>query len=206
MSLPTCAGAADKETVKGVHLGIFHWLMHDLPHWVRATAQAHPLWVFPIAFFIAGSESFIGLSFIIPGTTLLVALGGVIMSSHIGLFPAWAGAALGAILGDWASWAIGFHYHHKIVHAWLFRRFEGHIEKGLHLFHNWGTWAIAIGRFGGPFRSAVPLVAGMSELEFRPFMIANVASALIWAYIILEGGGWLIHGVSKLWAYAGHFF
>ncbi len=180
--------------------------MHDLPHWVRITAQAHPLWVFPIAFVIACSESFIGVSFIIPGTTLLVALGGVIMGSHIGLLPAWLGAVMGSVLGDWLTWWIGFHYHHKIVHFALFRRFEDQIEKGLHFFHNWGTWAIVIGRFLGPFRSTVPLVAGMSELEFWPFMVANVGSALVWAYIILAGGGWLIHLIGRLWAYAGHFF
>jgi membrane protein DedA with SNARE-associated domain len=71
------------------------------------------------------------------------------------------------------------------VHSWVFRRYETQIEEGLHLFHNWGTWAIFIGRFLGPFRATVPLVAGMSELEFWPFMIANTASAVIWAYGIL---------------------
>ena len=95
-------------------------------------------------------------------------LGGVIGASHISLFPAWAGAVMGSVLGDWISWWIGFHYHHKIVHFRLFRRFEDQIEKALHLFHNWGTWAIFIGRFMGPFRATVPLVAGMSELEFCP--------------------------------------
>jgi membrane protein DedA with SNARE-associated domain len=189
-----------------VFLGIFHWFVHDARLWVTTTAQAHPLWVFPIAFFIAFSESFVGVSFIIPGTTLLAALGGVIMVSHIGLFPAWLGAVIGSVLGDWISWWIGFHYHHKIVHFRLFRRFEAQIEKGLHFFHNWGTWAIFIGRFLGPFRSTVPLVAGMSELEFRPFMIANVTSALLWAYVVLAGGGWLIHLISKLWIHVSHFF
>jgi len=34
-------------------------------------------------------------------------------------------------------------------------------------------------------RATVPLVAGMSELEFWPFQIANAVSALIWAYVLL---------------------
>ena len=37
----------------------------------------------------------------------------------------------------------------------------------------------------GPFRATVPLVAGMSELEFWPFMIANAASAVLWAAALL---------------------
>jgi membrane protein DedA with SNARE-associated domain len=155
--------------------------------WVTATARSHPYWAFPIAFVIAFSESFVGVSFIIPGTFLLVTLGGVIGAAHISLFPAWLGAVMGSILGDWISWWIGFHYHHKIVHFALFRRFEQEIEKGLHFFHRWGSWAIFIGRFMGPFRATVPLVAGMSELEFWPFMIANATSAVIWAYVLLKG-------------------
>jgi len=168
-----------------VFLGIFHWFVHDARVWITVMAQTHPYWVFPIAFAIAFSESFVGVSFIVPGTILLITLGGVIGASHIGLFPAWLGAVLGSILGDWISWWIGFHYHHKIVHSALFRRFEAQIEKGLHFFHRWGTWAIFIGRFMGPFRATVPLVAGMSELEFWPFMIANATSAVIWAVALL---------------------
>ena len=176
-------------------LGIFHWLMHDARDWVTVTAQTHPYWVFPIAFIIAFSESFVGVSFIIPGTILLVTLGGVIGASHISMFPAWLGAVLGSVLGDWISWWIGFHYHHKIVHSWIFRRFENQIEKALQLFHKWGTWAIFIGRFMGPLRATVPLVAGMSELEFWPFMIANAVSALIWAYVLLAPGAAILRHI-----------
>lgn len=164
---------------------IFHWFVHDARLWITQAAQHHPLWVFPIACVIAFSESFVGVSFVIPGTILLLTLGGVIGATHIGLFPAILGAVVGSIAGDWISWWIGFHYHHRIVHFALFRRYEPQIERALHLFHNWGTWAIFIGRFLGPFRATVPLVAGMSELEFWPFMIANAASAVIWAIALL---------------------
>ena len=41
------------------------------------------------------------------------------------------------------------------------------------------------GRFLGPFRATVPLVAGMSEMEFRRFMAVSIPSAIIWAFAIL---------------------
>ena len=163
----------------------FHWLFHDAQTWVTNTAQAHPWWSFPIAFTVAFSESFVGISFIVPGTILLVTLGGVIGASDIGIFPAWSGAVLGSILGDWISWWIGYHYHRQILHIWPFSRYPAQIDKALHFFHRWGTAAIFIGRFMGPFRATVPLVAGMSELEFWPFQIANAASAFLWAYVLL---------------------
>jgi len=63
-------------------LGIFHWFMHDAREWVTLTAQTHPYWVFPIAFLVAFSESFVGVSFIIPGTILLLTLGTVIGDAY----------------------------------------------------------------------------------------------------------------------------
>jgi membrane protein DedA with SNARE-associated domain len=44
-------------------------------------------------------------------------------------------------------------------------------------------------------RSTVPLVAGMSELEFWPFMIANTLSALIWAYVLLAPGAAILRQI-----------
>jgi membrane protein DedA with SNARE-associated domain len=167
----------------------FHWFFHDLTPWVTGVAQAHPIWCFPIAFVVAFSESFVGVSFIVPGTFLLITLGAVIGASHISVIPAWAGAVIGSVLGDWISFWIGFHYHHQILHIWPVRNFEAQMEKGLHFFHRFGTWAIFLGRFLGPFRATVPLVAGMSELEFWPFQFANTASAILWAFALLTPVG-----------------
>ena len=171
---------------------MFHDLIQQAVAFVTAMARAHPYWAFPIAFTIAFTESFAGLSFLVPGFFLLVSLGGVVGASHTSLFPAWAGAVLGAVLGDWISWWLGCRYHHQILHFRLFRRFEDEIEKALVFFHRWGAWAIFIGRFLGPLRATVPLVAGMAELEFLPFMVANVASALIWAYLLLAPGAEIV--------------
>lgn len=168
-----------------VFTDLLHWFVHDARIWVTETARTYPYWCFPIAFAVAFSESFAGISFLVPGFALLIALGGVIGASDIGLLPAVSGATLGAVCGDWISWWLGWHYHHQILHLWPFRKFEAQVEKSLHFFHRWGAWAVFFGRFLGPLRATVPLVAGMSELEFRPFMIANVTSALIWATALL---------------------
>src|ERR1700761_8426694 len=73
----------------------FHWFFHTVTPWVIGVARADHNWIFPIAFAIAFSESFVGVSFIIPGTFMLITLGGVIGASHISVIPAWAGAVIG---------------------------------------------------------------------------------------------------------------
>ena len=156
-------------------------LIHDLFILVQETARAHPYWCFPIAAAIAFSESFVGISALIPGTVLLLAMAGVIETSQIPMFPAIAGAFLGSLAGDWVCYAIGVRYHRQIVHLWPFRHFEAQIEKGLDFFRRWEVWAVFIGRFTGPFRCIVPLVAGMSEVKFWAFQLPNAAATAIWA-------------------------
>ena len=165
-----------------------HWsaqFAQDARIWVTQIAQAHPLWCFPIAFFVAFAESFVGLSILVPGFAILVALGGVIGASDIGLFPAIAGAVLGALSGDVIAWGLGLRFHHQILHMWPFRKFEAELEKALHFFHRRGLWAVFFGRFLGPLRATVPLVAGMSEMEFRRFIAVSIPSAIVWACAIL---------------------
>lgn len=163
---------------------MFQDLIHDLFTFVQETARAHPLWCFPIAAAIAFSECFVGISALIPGTVLLLAMAGVIESSQIPMLPAIIGAFLGSMAGDWICYLIGLKYHHQIVHLWPFRHFEAQIEKGFDFFRRWEVWAVFIGRFTGPFRAWVPLIAGMSEVKFWAFQIPNMAATAIWATVL----------------------
>jgi membrane protein DedA with SNARE-associated domain len=62
------------------------------------------------------------------------------------------------------------------------------LPRGQAFFHKWGVAGVFIGRFFGPLRAAVPLVAGTCGMPLLPFMLANLASALVWATGILAPG------------------
>ena len=47
---------------------------------------------------------------------------------------------------------------------------------------------IFIGRFFGPLRASVPLVAGIFEMPYWRFQIANFTSAFVWAAVLLTLG------------------
>src|SRR4051812_21614871 len=76
-------GRCREKRLERVFHQFLHWFFHDLTPWITGIAQAHPIWCFPIAFLVAFSESFVGVSFIIPGTFLLISLGVVIGASDI---------------------------------------------------------------------------------------------------------------------------
>jgi membrane protein DedA with SNARE-associated domain len=174
--------------------GFFAWIQ-AAADWLLAFAKAHPESGFAIAFVVSFGESFAGLSFLVPGTTILIGLGAIFRAAGMGFWafwPIWLAAAVGAIVGDWISYWIGHRYKEHVLSVWPISRYREQMDKALGFFGRWGTWAIFIGRFLGPFRATVPLVAGISQMKFWPFQIANVTSAFIWSasLLLLGAVGW----------------
>ena len=58
---------------------------------------------------------------------------------------------------------------------------------------DWGVPSIFIGRFFGPLRASVPLAAGIFEMPYWPFQIANFVSALLWSAVLLLFGDVMGH-------------
>ena len=59
-----------------------------------------------------------------------------------------------------------------------------------------GHPGIFIGRFFGPLRASVPLVAGIFAMPFWPFQFANFASAFVWSAVLLTIGDVISVGVK----------
>jgi membrane protein DedA with SNARE-associated domain len=70
------------------------------------------------------------------------------------------------------------------------------LHNGRLLIERWGLLMVFVGRFFGPLRAAVPLVAGAMGVSRLKFQLANIGSALVWAAGILGPGvvgiRWLI--------------
>jgi membrane protein DedA with SNARE-associated domain len=58
---------------------------------------------------------------------------------------------------------------------------------------------IFIGRFFGPLRASVPLVAGILAMPFWRFQFANFTSALVWAWVLLELGDVVSKAIAWMW-------
>src|SRR6266850_2092206 len=73
------------------------------------------------------------------------------------------------------------------------------IPKGEAFVKKWGVLAIFIGRFFGPLRASVPLVAGIFEMPYWRFQFANFTSAFIWAAVLLTLGDVVAKGFKLIW-------
>jgi membrane protein DedA with SNARE-associated domain len=151
-------------------------------------ARDHQVWAVPLVFGLAFGESLAFVSLILPATAILFAIGGIMGASGIAFWPIWFAAVVGAILGDWVSYWFGFHYKQDVARMWPFSRRPDLLPRGERFFRTWGIAGIFLGRFFGPLRSVVPLVAGIFAMPLVPFQVANVLSALVWATGILAPG------------------
>lgn len=148
----------------------------------------HREWAAPIVFVLAFGESLALVSLLFPATVLLWGIGAMIGASGIEFWPVYFAAAIGAGLGDWLSYWLGFHYHEQIARMWPLSRHPEMVEKGHRFFEKWGWPGVFLGRFLGPLRAIVPLVAGACEMPRAQFQIANWTSAFLWAGVTLAPG------------------
>ncbi len=99
-----------------------------------------------------------------------------------------AWAILGATSGDVLSYWVGHTFQNELRQLWLFKRFPKLIKKGENLFHRHGMLAVFIGRFTGPARPFVPIIAGMMKMPVKPFLTIDILSAIAWAPVYMLPG------------------
>lgn len=161
--------------------------------------SAHPGWVGTAVLVIAFVESFAIAGVVVPGVALLAITAFAAGSGALGLGATLAFAFAGAVLGDGSSFLIGRRFGQALrARSFLARR--DWIERGERFFAIHGVAGIVLGRFVGPVRPVMPLIAGMLGMRATLFFSVNLASALFWApAYILPGylvGASLVHALT----------
>lgn len=160
----------------------------ELAQTVLEFLRVHQGWVAPIVFALAFAELLALIALLVPATVILWGVGALIGASGINFWPIWLAAALGAGLGDWLSYWLGYHYHEQIARMWPLSKYPDLLPKGHTFFKKWGAPGVFVGRFFGPLRAAVPLVAGACQMDRFQFQLANWTSAFVWAAVTLGPG------------------
>lgn len=157
--------------------------------------STHPQLALGVIALLAFGESLAFISLLLPATVILLATGALIGESELSFFPVWLAAAAGAFAGDWLSWWLGYRYSYRITTVWPLSRKPMLVQRGHQFFERWGAWGVFVGRFFGPLRAVVPLVAGICRMPTGTFQLANATSAAVWAFGILAPGAL---GIPKL--------
>lgn len=148
----------------------------------------HPGEAYGSVFLIAFSESLALVGLVVPGTVIMFGVGAIVATGSLGLAPVLALAAAGAIAGDGVSFWLGRHYKETLRGIGPFAGYPEILRNGEAFFHRHGGKSVLFGRFVGPVRPVIPMVAGMLGMTPGQFVLVNVLSAIGWAFAYVLPG------------------
>ena len=129
---------------------------------------------------VAFLESLALVGLILPGTVMMAGLGALIGSGEVNFWQAWIAGIIGCLLGDWISFWLGWRFK-KPLHRWSFmKKNKALLDKTEHALHQHSMFTILVGRFVGPTRPLVPMVAGMLDLPVAKFVVPNIIGCVFW--------------------------
>ncbi len=140
-----------------------------------------------IVFLAALLESTPVIGTLTPGTLFFLFFGYSAFVNDSNLSMIIAVATLGAVVGDIIGYLLG-----KYASGWMIRNKkilkQAHIEQGRNFFSKHGGKSILIGRFVGPIRPIVPLIAGSIHMTPKKFLFWNILGAVLWSALYISIG------------------
>ena len=162
--------------------------------WLQHLVTQSLAWSLLAVGLVAFLESLALVGLILPGAVLMASFGALIGKGDVALYPAWFAGILGCLLGDWISFLAGWKFKGPL-HRWSFiKRHKKLVDKTEHALHQHSMFTIMVGRFVGPTRPLIPLIAGMLELPIRKFVPPNIIGCLLWPPVYFMPG--ILAGVA----------
>ena len=141
-------------------------------------------------FLVAFAESIPMIGLLVPGSTLVVFAGFLVLHGKCSFILLVIVTTGGALLGDLFSFWLGFHYGSKLLKLRSFQKHHNLVNRAEHFFVDHGGKSIFFARFLGPIRGITPFIAGLSGMSGRPFSSYALISAVLWG-ICYPGLGYL---------------
>ena len=146
-----------------------------------------------VAFIIFIETAFIFTS-ILPGDSLLF-LTGLTLANSESWLPDWAGFLLiwitafsGTQVGYWIGAKIG---PPLIAKERKFILNKATLNRTHEFFENYGARAVVLARFVPILRALIPMLAGISKMDYRRFTKLNLVGATAWVVVFMVPGYWL---------------
>jgi membrane-associated protein len=171
----------------------FWAVVHLSPETINQYAENLGSWLYGVLFAIIFAETGLVVTPLLPGDSLLFAVGAVAAHPgsplNIGILAALLVVA--AVLGDAVNYSIGYFVGPRVFSrekSWLLNK--KHLERAQKFYDEYGGATIVLARFIPIVRTFAPFVAGIGKMSYRRFAVYNVAGGTAWILIFLLGG-WL---------------
>jgi undecaprenyl-diphosphatase len=159
--------------------------------------SANPQWLGLAIFVVACVECLAIAGIIVPGTVLLFAVAVLAGSGAFTLGETLLLGFLGGLLGDALSYTIGKYFHQNIRRLPLLRHHPEWIGSAEAYFQRYGIASLLVGRFIGPLRPMLPMVAGMFDMPLPRFIAVSLVAGAGWSVAYLLPG-WATGAAMRL--------
>ena len=167
---------------------LISFIMHIDKHLVEIIQQYGMLTYF-IMFLIIFCETGLVVTPLLPGDSLIFALGALAASGALDIGLISLVLVVAAILGDTVNYHIGKFVGPKVFAQERNRFFKKeHLMKTHEFYEKHGAITIIIARFIPIIRTFAPFVAGIGVMRYGRFIIYNISGAIMWVALFSIGG------------------
>lgn len=154
---------------------------------------------------IVFTETGLLIGFFLPGDSLLVTTGLVFYNLiHVQGLSGWllplllVTLTISAIVGDSVGYAIGYRAGPRLFNreqSFFFRK--NHLLAAQQYYDKHGGFTIVVARFMPILRTFAPVVAGIGRMNYRKFLLYNVAGGIGWVFSMVLLGYFLTPVLEK---------
>ena len=148
---------------------------------------------------IVFAETGLMFGFFLPGDSLLVTSGVFAAAGHLSIALLLSALTVAAITGDQLGYYIGYRTGPRIFRredSFFFKR--QHLLRAKQFYERHGGKTIILARFMPIVRTFAPVVAGVGQMEYRRFVLFNVAGGFLWVWSMCLLGYSLGHAIPDI--------
>lgn len=169
---------------------LIDFILHIDQH-LNILCNTYGLWVYLILFIIIFCETGLVVTPILPGDSLLFAVGSLAAIGALNLTMSIILISTAAILGDTVNYGIGNFVGPKVFHDDHARFLNKEYLRRTHAFYEkHGGKTIIIARFLPIIRTFAPFVAGIGSMTYPRFLFFNVIGGMLWVLVAVLSGYW----------------
>jgi membrane-associated protein len=168
-------------------MDLFLHLDRHLNEWA---ARLGP-WLYLVLFLIVFCETGLVVTPILPGDSLLFAVGALaaIEGSPLSLPLLIVLLIVAGVSGDAVNYYVGYRIGPRVFKSetsWLLNK--KHLLRAQQFYEKYGGKTIILARFMPIIRTFAPFVAGIGKMEYRRFSFYNVIGGIAWVVTFVVGG------------------
>jgi membrane-associated protein len=164
-------------------------LVIHLDRHLNGVIQDYGTWTYLILFLIIFCETGLVVTPILPGDSLLFAVGTFAASGALDLGLVLSLLSVAAVAGDTVNYAIGYRMGPQIFRKEGVRFLNREYLDRTHQFYErHGAKTIVIARFVPIIRTFAPFVAGIGQMRYGRFAAYNVIGGVGWIAALVLGG------------------